>query len=151
MRYVLILVLVLFQCDVLAAKAPDFSIGDRNLSDLKGKVVYLDFWASWCGPCKKSFPWLNTMHERYAEQGLVILAVNLDKERKLAEAFLSQIPADFVVTFDPTGDLAKTYKIPGMPTSFLIGRDGEISSVHQGFHSSKKSKYESQIQTLLSE
>lgn len=151
MRYLLFSVFFLFHFNADATPAPDFAFADQKLSDLKGNVVYLDFWASWCGPCKKSFPWLNQMHKLYAKQGLVILAVNVDKEPELAEAFLNKIPAEFLVTYDRSGDLAKTYRIPGMPTSFLIGRDGEIKSAHQGFHVDKKASYESQITTLLSE
>lgn len=91
------------------------------------------------------------MHLKYAKDGLVILAVNLDKNPKLAQQFLNQIPAQFRVTYDPEGIVAGKYKIPGMPTSYLIGRDGELIIAHQGFHSDKKASYEAEIIKLLKE
>ena len=139
------------QLQAHAFTAPNFSFDNTQLSDLRGKVIYLDFWASWCKPCRKSFPWMNDMHRKYSKNGLVILAVNLDKNPKLAEQFLDQIPAQFIVTHDPDGSVAAKYKIPGMPTSYLIGRDGELIIAHQGFHLDKKNGYEAEIVNLLSE
>jgi len=133
--------------------APDLKLptadGSVQLSDLKGKVVYLDFWASWCVPCKKSFPWMNAMQQRYAAQGFEIVAVNLDKERALADAFLKQIPASFTVAFDASGSSAARYKLRGMPSSYLIGRDGKLHASHIGFREKDKDKLEQAIKNLL--
>ena len=106
---------------------------DLPSPDLKGKVVYLDFWASWCGPCRQSFPWMNELQRELGARGLVVVAVNVDHERSDANRFLASYPADFRVLFDPEGKLAERYKVGGMPTSFLIGRDGKIVAAHAGF------------------
>ena len=120
-----------------------------NLEALRGNVVYVDFWASWCAPCKKSFPWLNSMQKKYAEKGLKIIGVNVDKDPGLAENFLKKTPADFSMVFDPDGQLASKYKIIGMPSSYLIDRDGNIQHTHVGFRTSKIDTYEKSIQELL--
>ncbi len=135
------------------AQAPDIKLltvdGSVQLSDFKGKVVYLDFWASWCVPCKKSFPWMNSMQKRYADQGFVIVAVNLDKERALADKFLEQMAANFIVAFDASGSSAEKYKLRGMPSSYLIGRDGKLHASHIGFREKDKDKLEQAIKSLL--
>jgi thiol-disulfide isomerase/thioredoxin len=122
---------------------------DEQLKTAKGKVVYIDFWASWCIPCRKSFPWLNDLKAKYQPQGLTILSINLDHSRALADEFLAQIPADFPVIYDPKGLIAKKYKLKGMPSSFIINRQGEIVSAHVGFNQQKKLSYEKEINALL--
>ncbi|VAW50912.1 hypothetical protein MNBD_GAMMA06-1604 [hydrothermal vent metagenome] len=124
--------------------------GEVQLTDFKDKVVYLDFWASWCLPCKKSFPWMRDMKKRYADQGFEILAVNLDKDKALADEFLQQMDVNFVVAFDASGDVAAEYKLRGMPSSYLIGRDGKIYASHIGFREKDKMKLERVIKNLLS-
>jgi cytochrome c biogenesis protein CcmG, thiol:disulfide interchange protein DsbE len=122
-------------------KAPRFAPGfdlptrDRTVSSdsLRGQLVYVDFWASWCAPCRKSFPWLRELHDRYAARGLVIVAVNLDKKREAAEAFLQANPAPFTVAFDPTGRTAEAFRVKVMPSSFLVSPTGEIISEIAGF------------------
>jgi len=137
-----------------ATQAPDLKLptanGSVQLSELKGKVVYLDFWASWCVPCKKSFPWMNAMQKRYAGQGFAIVAVNLDKERALADEFLQEMAANFIVAFDASGKSAEKYKLRGMPSSYLIGRDGKVLASHIGFREKDKDKLEQVIKNLLS-
>jgi thiol-disulfide isomerase/thioredoxin len=123
--------------------------GEFNLYSLKGKVVYLDFWASWCEPCKKSFPWMNEMKAMYKKQGLEIVAVNLDTDRKLADAFLKAMDVNFIIAFDQSGDVASKYKVQGMPSSYLIGRDGKLYTSHIGFRDKDKIKMEAAIQRLL--
>jgi len=113
--------------------------------------VYLDFWASWCGPCRKSFPWLNEMEARYNKDGLVIIGVNLDSDIEAAKRFLKNVPADFRVFSDPDGDLADQYKLIGMPSSFVIDRNGDVRHRHVGFKKSDIDSYETSIQELLKE
>ena len=120
-----------------------------NISEYQGKVVYLDFWASWCVPCRQSFPWLNSMQEKYAAKGLVIVAVNLDKDAHLAAEFLKEYPANFSIIYDPTGELAKKHQIPGMPSSILFNRSGMAIQAHSGFFKSKAKLYELEIQKAL--
>lgn len=124
---------------------------DLNLSDYKGKVVILDFWASWCVPCRRSFPWMNAMHDKYNDAGLVILAVNLDRDRESADHFLSKYTADFEIVYDPQAALASQFGVEVMPSSFVIGRDGEIVVKHTGFKVKRQADYESTIQTAIGE
>ena len=135
--------------------APDLKLptidGTVQLSALKGEVVYLDFWASWCLPCKKSFPWMERMQQRYGEQGFKIVAVNLDKDKALADEFLKQNDVSFTVAFDASGSSASKYKLRGMPSSYLIGRDGKVHASHIGFRDKDKDKLEQAIKTLLNE
>lgn len=135
-------------------RAPDFTLPTQNgteirLSDLKGQVVYLDFWASWCGPCRQSFPWMNQLHKRSDSDQFKIIAINLDSDETQARKFLSNLPADFTVAFDPTGVTAEAYHLPGMPTSYLIDRQGRVVSRHVGFLVSDTVKIEENIQQLL--
>ncbi len=135
--------------------APDFSLptfpddSTVSLADLKGRVVLLDFWATWCPPCRKSFPWMDEMNLRYKDDGLSIVAVSVDKKRGLIEKFIKQMEPDFTIAHDPTGAVAKTYKLRGMPSSYLIDRSGQLVKVHMGFRSKDKAKLEANIKTLL--
>jgi cytochrome c biogenesis protein CcmG, thiol:disulfide interchange protein DsbE len=124
---------------------------DIDFDALKGKVVYLDFWASWCGPCRASFPWMHSMKRRYEDKGLVIIAVNLDQEPKLAEAFLKEFKPDFRVEFDRDGTMATAFGVETMPTSYLIDRNGKARFKHLGFHQDTPHQYEDEIQQLLEE
>ncbi len=122
-----------------------------DLSAHEGKVVIVDFWASWCVPCRRSFPWLNSMYDRYGEDGLVIIGVNLDQERTAADEFLHEFPAKFSIHYDVSKELAKSYGVVAMPTSYLVGRDGEIRKTHYGFKVKKQDEYESAIVEALTE
>lgn len=122
-----------------------------DLSAYRGKVVYLDFWASWCTPCRQSFPWMNAIQDEYRGRGLVVIAVNLDHAHHLATDFLSQNPADFKIVYDPDGNLASRYHVAAMPTSVLIGRDGKIRYVHAGFYPGKERDYLAHIAALLNQ
>jgi cytochrome c biogenesis protein CcmG/thiol:disulfide interchange protein DsbE len=133
--------------------APSFALptdaGIVKLADLKGKVVYLDFWASWCPPCRKSFPWMNEMQQRYGRQGFAVVAVDVDKTRDLASKFLHEVPADFIVAYDPEGGVADSYQVQGMPSSFIIDRNGQIREVHVGFRDGDTDDIESTLQAVL--
>ena len=133
--------------------APDFELAGRNgalhLSDYKGKTVYLDFWASWCGPCKQSFPWMNDMQSRYGAKGLRVVGINVDQKTEDAKNFLNETPAKFDVAFDASGKTPKTYAIKGMPTSVLIGPDGKVLMVHSGFKDEHRAELEQHIKRAL--
>lgn len=120
-----------------------------DLSGYLGQVVVLDFWASWCVPCKRSFPWLNEMHTRYGKEGLVIIGVNVDKDADEARAFLDEYPARFRIHYDPDGELAEEYGVRGMPSSFVIGRDGRLAAQHLGFKVKKQPEYEATLVATL--
>jgi thiol-disulfide isomerase/thioredoxin len=132
-----------------AASAAPAGAPPVDLSAYRGKVVYLDFWASWCVPCRESFPWMNEMHRQYGKDGLVIVAVNLDQVHDDAETFLQKYPAGFTVRFDPTGQLAQSFKVRGMPTSALIGRDGKVLLMHEGFRTRDEDNLEQSIRDAL--
>ncbi len=133
--------------------APDFSLqgisGMVNLADYKGKVVYVDFWASWCSPCRDSFPWMSEMQKKYADQGVEFIAINVDRKQADAETFLKDTPANFTIAFDPKGKTPKAYDVMGMPTAFVIGKDGKVLHSHIGFNNKDKGDYEKHIQQAL--
>jgi thiol-disulfide isomerase/thioredoxin len=121
-----------------------------DLSQYQGeKAIYIDFWASWCGPCRQSFPLHNKMHDKYSEKGLKIIAVNVDADREDADQFLLEHPANFDVVYDPEGTLAEKFNIQGMPSAVLISRSGEVLSQHIGFNQNRAKHYEEAIQQLL--
>lgn len=126
-----------------------FADGAFKAENYKGKVVYLDFWASWCGPCKESFPWLNQLQQKYKDKGLVIVGINLDKEKAKAESFLKDHPAQFEIIFNGEGTLAKQYGVKGMPYSVILGKNGEVLHSHIGFHSDKTAEYIKTIEGAL--
>lgn len=123
--------------------------GALSPADLKGNVVYVDFWASWCGPCKHSFPWMNSMQAKYGDKGLKIIAVNLDQKVEDAEAFLKGTPASFTVAFDAKGESPRKFGVKGMPSSYLIGPDGNVVQVHSGFRHEDGAELETMIQAAL--
>ena len=128
------------------------SIKDIEQLDLKqytGKVVYLDFWASWCKPCEKSFPWMNSMVNRFPTDSFKIVTINLDSDQKAMNDFLSRVPAQFDIYHDPSGTLADKFQLRGMPTSYLINKSGEVVLQHIGFQTHEIPKYEKEIEKLL--
>ena len=136
-------------------KIPEFQLptatGNIQPADLKGKVIYIDFWASWCQPCKQSFPWLNKMQAKYKDKGFEIVAINLDKDKELADKFLAAIPASFTVAFDAEGGSAEKFNVKGMPSSYLIDRKGFMRARHLGFREKDRDSLENAIQDLLKE
>ncbi len=134
-------------------KAADFSLPTRDgtvtLAGLRGKVVLVDFWASWCGPCRQSFPWLGAVAERYAADGFVVVAINLDKDREAAGTFLQSFSTPFYVAFDPQGKVAEAFGVEAMPSSFLIGRDGLVAFVHPGFELGDTGAVEARIKEAI--
>jgi len=145
---------LLMSFSATAELAKDFSlsgVGDTTVSleEYRGSIVYLDFWASWCAPCLQSFPWMDELLVKYEDQGFQIVAVNLDSSKEDAEEFLLDNPVDFLVAFDPEGDTPEAYGVIGMPTSYLIDRNGEIVKQHTGFNSSYKNELEQAVEKLL--
>jgi thiol-disulfide isomerase/thioredoxin len=138
----------------VGAPAPALVLADArdvpvNLADLRGTVVYVDFWASWCGPCKRSFPWMNELAKRYGGEGFAVLAVNVDRKRGDAQRFLAQVPASFMVVYDPAGTTPAAWEVKGMPSSFLVDRTGKVALATQGFRDDEKGAVEQRIRELL--
>jgi thiol-disulfide isomerase/thioredoxin len=123
----------------------------EGLAAVQGKVVWLDFSASWCAPCRQSFPWMNAMQRTYGPQGLSVVAVNLDRDRAAAEKFLAAMPAEFALEFDPDGSLATLYDVEAMPSSYLIDRSGDVVARHLGFRESRRDEYEAAIRSALAQ
>lgn len=119
-----------------------------DLEAWRGKVVYLDFWASWCVPCRQSFPWLNAQAARWPDD-LVIVGINVDTERAAADKFLAVYPAHFLLVYDPDGELAKTWELEGMPSSVLIDRNGRVVHRETGFRVRRIPEYEARLRALI--
>jgi thiol-disulfide isomerase/thioredoxin len=115
----------------------------------QGRVVIVDFWASWCKPCRESIPWLNALRQRYGPSGLTIIGVNVDAQRRDADSFLREVPIEFENIFDPEGQIARQFKVQAMPTSFVFDRTGKLVETHLGFRSAKKDDHEAAIARLL--
>ncbi|MBI5772648.1 MAG: TlpA family protein disulfide reductase [Verrucomicrobia bacterium] len=125
---------------------------EGTVPDLKGKVVLVDFWASWCPPCKASFPVLEELQKKYGPQGFVLLAVNVDEKKADMDGFLKsrKPPVSFTVVRDSQQKLVAAVSVETMPTSFILGPDGKVKAVHSGFHGDKtKKQYAAEIEELL--
>jgi len=136
--------------------APDFTLKSRGgenikLSELRGEVVMLNFWASWCGPCRQEMPLLDALHERYKAMGFRLLGVNVDEDSDSAKRLLEEVPVSFTILFDPKNRLADLYAIEAMPTTILIDRDGRRRYVHLGYLPGVEQDYEREIRELIRE
>jgi thiol-disulfide isomerase/thioredoxin len=140
---------------VLAKGAPNSTAAiDSVLAKsvpLSGKVVYVDFWASWCVPCRSSFPWMKQLQDKYRDQGLQIVTINVDKQRAPADKFLADLQSPLTVVYDSSGTLAKLYDLEAMPSSFIYGRDGNLRTKHRGFVAKDSVLLDSLIGSLLKE
>jgi len=125
--------------------------GELSLESLRGKVVYLDFWASWCGPCRVSFPQLEQLRQELGPRGFEVLAINVDEFERDALGFLEEIPVSYPVVRDGTGVTPAAYGILGMPTGYLIDRSGTVRLVHQGYRKSDGAALRASIIELLGE
>lgn len=120
-----------------------------SLRELRGRVVYIDFWASWCAPCRAAMPELDALQERLADDGLTVLGVNVDRNRAAALRMLEEIPVGFPIVFDPEGEWARRYALPGMPTGFLIDREGVVRYRHSGYRAADLPELTRRIEALL--
>ena len=118
-----------------------------ELNELKGKVIYVDFWASWCPPCIKSFPFLNQLEAELKNEGLHVIGVNLDEKLTDAQEFLEKFPVNFSIAADPSKQCAKEFDVMAMPTSYIIDRKGNIRHIHKGFRPDETQ----QLRTLVTE
>lgn len=137
-------------------QAPDFTLPDIaegkppiTLSALRGKTVYVDFWASWCAPCLRSMPLINELYAKYREQGFEVIAINVDDPIEDGREFLLDTPLDYLIAADTKGEMLGAYAVRGMPTSFLIDRDGVVRLVHMGFRDNDIVLIEDAVSSLL--
>ncbi len=122
-----------------------------DLAHYHGKVVYVDFWASWCGPCKLSFPFMEQLTTRYPASDLAVVTINVDRQRSAADTFIRQVHSSLPVIYDAAGDLAQTWKVADMPTSLVFDRKGTMRFRHQGFFPGKVREYDGHIAQLVHE
>jgi cytochrome c biogenesis protein CcmG, thiol:disulfide interchange protein DsbE len=138
--------------DTLPPLALPSADGTRiDLAAMRGDVLLVDFWASWCAPCRESFPWFARLHERLAPRGLRIVAISLDEDRREADRFLADNPAPFTVLFDPEARSGPLFGLPAMPTSYLVGRDGVVRMRHLGFRARDRAALVAGIEAALAE
>ena len=142
------------QGDALPACVLD-ALLDKNqhfdLQALRGKVMYVDFWASWCAPCAKSFPFLNALQEKYADKGLQVLAINMDEQPAASLDFLKQHPAQFSLASDLLGQCAENFAVEAMPSSYIVDKKGIVRHVHVGFRPDEAEPLHGLLEKLLAE
>ncbi|MEP1382222.1 MAG: TlpA disulfide reductase family protein [Paraglaciecola sp.] len=136
--------------------APDFTLaskdhGNVRLQEQIGNVVLINFWASWCGPCREELPHMEALQQEFADLGFVILAVNVDEDPAKADVLLNDIPVSFPVLFDSKDEVSKLYKVNAMPTTVLVDRDGNHRLLHNGYKSGDELKYKKAVKALLRE
>lgn len=139
-----------------ATPAPDFELplrsgGTVKLADLRGKVVMLNFWASWCGPCRQEFPILDEMYRKYQPMGFTLVGVNVESETKDAERFLSSTPVSFPIAFDSENAVSGKYGVSAMPTTLLVDRKGNVRWLHRAYKPGDENEYMNQLRRLLRE
>lgn len=122
-----------------------------RLSDLKGNVVMLNFWASWCGPCRQEMPYLEELHKRYERAGFTLLGINVEPDPKLADELLREIPVSFTILYDTESKVSKQYKVDAMPSTVMIDRDGNLRYLHRGYKPGYEKDYRKQIKELIRE
>ncbi len=136
--------------------APDFTLKSRQgenlrLEDFRGQVVMLNFWASWCGPCRQEMPLMDAIYEQYKDLGFTVLAVNVDENREEAHRFLDKVPVSYPILYDPESEVSERYNVQAMPTTVMIGRDGNARFIHYGYKPGYEDEYEKQIRQLVRE
>jgi len=140
----------------ISGQAPDFTLKSRSgknirLSDLRGQVVMLNFWASWCGPCRQEMPILEQLSKRYGKLGFTMVGVNVEQDSSKAEAYLRDVKVTFPILFDTTSSTSKLYSVNAMPTTIIIDRNGNMRFKHEGYKSGYEKDYKKQIKQLIRE
>jgi len=138
------------------AAAPDFALpardgGELRLSDLRGQVVMINFWATWCGPCRQEMPLLEQIHAKYEPLGFTLLGVNVEPDSEEARAWLTKVPVTFPILFDRDNVVSESFGVEAMPSSVLIDREGRVRHVHRGYKPGDESVYADLIRSLVKE
>jgi thiol-disulfide isomerase/thioredoxin len=122
-----------------------------SLAGLRGQVVLVNFWATWCGPCRKEMPLLEQIHKKYAPLGFTLLGINVEEDTTHMEAFLGDVPVTFPVLLDPANQVSKLYDVAAMPSTVIIDRKGQVRYIHQGWQPGDESRYQDVIRQLIRE
>ena len=136
--------------------APPFSLPDGtgqtvSLDDYKGQVVLINFWASWCGPCRQEMPLLEELHQRYEPLGFTLLGINVEEDSGLADKFLQATPVSFPILYDRESSVSKAYDVIAMPTTVILDREGRVRFIHYGYEAGYENDYQDQVRTLIRE
>lgn len=140
----------------VATPAPAFTLARRGggevaLADLRGQVVLINFWATWCGPCRKEMPLLEQLQKKYAPLGFTMLGVNVEADGRLFDTFLRDVPVTFPILLDPANGVSKLYNVEAMPSTVIVDRKGNVRYVHQGYQPGDEGKYQDVIRALVRE
>jgi len=122
-----------------------------RLSEFRGQVVLINFWASWCGPCRQEMPKLENLHQKYQNLGFTVFGVNVEQDRKMADKILRDIPVTFPILFDDENQVSQLYDVDAMPVTVLVDRSGDIRHLHRGYKPGYENTYEQQIRSLIKE
>ena len=144
------------EADEIRGPAPDFTLAARDggtvsLSGLKGQVVMVNFWATWCGPCRQEMPHLEALYQRYSDLGFTLLGVNVEEDSSGADDFLAETPVSFPILFDPSSKVSELYDVVAMPSTVIVDREGNMRFIHHGYKPGYENDYQSQIRALLRE
>ena len=160
LRFVAVIFAILFSAplaaDILDSPAPDFTLkaldgSNIKLSEQAGNVVLVNFWASWCGPCRKEMPLLNELHEKYSPLGFTVLGVNVEQDTAQARRFIEDNPVKFPVLLDTSNDVSRDYEVVAMPTTAIIDRHGIVRYLHKGYKEGDEDKYRKMVKKLVRE
>ncbi len=124
---------------------------DLSLSDLRGQVVMINFWATWCGPCREEMPLLDALYQRYRDLGFELIGVNVDEDSSMAHGWLEERPVSFPIVYDPRSDVSRLYDVTAMPSTVLVDRSGQVRFRHYGYQPGYENDYQDQIRTLVRE
>ncbi|MFI4877624.1 MAG: TlpA disulfide reductase family protein [Steroidobacterales bacterium] len=136
--------------------APAFSLGSRagsqvSLAQYKGQVVMINFWASWCGPCRQEMPLLESIYKKYGKMGFTMIGVNVEPDSNAANEWLKQTPVSFPILYDKDSKVSKLYDVSGMPSTVIIDRSGKLRMLHRGYKPGDENEYLDSIRTLVRE